>query len=55
MFLDAGLTKTLTYIIIATVKENSRSLFNFDTVVDWHQRHEFLKCKSSDICPVVIE
>ncbi|KAF8147680.1 glycoside hydrolase family 38 protein [Crassisporium funariophilum] len=27
----------------ATVKENSRSLFNFDATVDWHQRHEFLK------------
>ncbi|KDR78195.1 hypothetical protein GALMADRAFT_245234 [Galerina marginata CBS 339.88] len=27
----------------ATVKEGSRSLFNFDAVVDWHQRHEFLK------------
>ncbi|KAF9447763.1 glycoside hydrolase family 38 protein, partial [Macrolepiota fuliginosa MF-IS2] len=29
--------------IPATAKTNSRSLFNFDTVVDWHQRHEFLK------------
>ena len=29
----------------ATVKENSRSLLNFDAYVDWHQRHEFLKCK----------
>ncbi|KAG5635742.1 hypothetical protein H0H81_010225 [Sphagnurus paluster] len=29
--------------ITATVKENSRSLFHFDAVVDWHQRHEFLK------------
>ncbi|KAG6862107.1 hypothetical protein C0995_005917 [Termitomyces sp. Mi166 len=29
--------------IAATVKENSRSLFHFDAVVDWHQRHEFLK------------
>ncbi|KAJ3503870.1 hypothetical protein NLJ89_g8237 [Agrocybe chaxingu] len=27
----------------ATMKDNSRSLFNFDAVVDWHQRHEFLK------------
>ncbi|TFK38533.1 glycoside hydrolase family 38 protein [Crucibulum laeve] len=27
----------------ATVKDNSRSLFNFDAIVDWHQRHEFLK------------
>ncbi|KAF5347291.1 hypothetical protein D9756_009971 [Leucocoprinus leucothites] len=27
----------------ATTKPNSRSLFNFDTVVDWHQRHELLK------------
>ncbi|PPQ95115.1 hypothetical protein CVT25_011658 [Psilocybe cyanescens] len=27
----------------ATVKDNSRSLFNFDAVVDWRQRHEFLK------------
>jgi alpha-mannosidase len=30
---------------LATVKENSRSLFNFEALVDWHQRHEFLKCK----------
>ncbi|GLB44397.1 putative alpha mannosidase, middle domain [Lyophyllum shimeji] len=29
--------------ITASVKENSRSLFHFDAVVDWHQRHEFLK------------
>ncbi|KAG5338322.1 hypothetical protein C0989_007560 [Termitomyces sp. Mn162] len=29
--------------ITATVKENSRSLLHFDAVVDWHQRHEFLK------------
>ncbi|KAJ3574050.1 hypothetical protein NP233_g2021 [Leucocoprinus birnbaumii] len=27
----------------ATTKSNSRSLFNFETVVDWHQRHELLK------------
>lgn len=27
----------------ATVQENSRSFFNFDAVVDWRQRHEFLK------------
>lgn len=33
-----------TSITPATVKENSRSLFNFDATVDWHQRHEFLKC-----------
>ncbi|KAG6840407.1 hypothetical protein C0991_006916 [Blastosporella zonata] len=33
--------------ITASVKENSRSLFHFDAVVDWHQRHEFLKCKAS--------
>ncbi|KAF8991674.1 glycosyl hydrolases family 38 N-terminal domain-containing protein [Cyathus striatus] len=26
--------------------DGSRSLFNFDAVVDWHQRHEFLKCMS---------
>ena len=32
-------------LLIATVKENSRSLFNFEAHVDWHQRHEFLKCK----------
>jgi len=31
-------------VLLATVKEGSRSLFNFDAVVDWHQRHEFLKC-----------
>ena len=30
---------------IATVKQNSRPLFNFEADVDWHQRHEFLKCK----------
>jgi len=29
--------------IAATVTENSRSLFHFDAVVDWHQRHEILK------------
>lgn len=33
--------------LIATVKENSRSLFNFEADVDWHQRHELLKCKNS--------
>ncbi|KAJ3513202.1 hypothetical protein NMY22_g15114 [Coprinellus aureogranulatus] len=27
----------------ATTREGSRSLFNFDAQVDWHQRHEFLK------------
>ncbi|KAG2005473.1 alpha-mannosidase [Coprinopsis cinerea AmutBmut pab1-1] len=27
----------------ATVRENSRSFFNFEAVVDWRQRHEFLK------------
>ncbi|KAF8656490.1 hypothetical protein AX16_002509 [Volvariella volvacea WC 439] len=27
----------------ATVKQNSRSYFNFSATVDWHQRHEFLK------------
>ncbi|KAF6748244.1 alpha-mannosidase [Ephemerocybe angulata] len=27
----------------ATVRDGSRSLFNFDAIVDWHQRHEFLK------------
>ncbi|KAF7980211.1 hypothetical protein HWV62_39313 [Athelia sp. TMB] len=29
--------------ITASLKANSRSLFVFDAVVDWHQRHEFLK------------
>ncbi|KAF8900480.1 glycoside hydrolase family 38 protein [Gymnopilus junonius] len=29
--------------VIPTVKPGSRSLFNFDAHVDWHQRHEFLK------------
>ncbi|PSR71657.1 hypothetical protein PHLCEN_2v12510 [Hermanssonia centrifuga] len=29
--------------IAATVKSNSRSLFIFDAIVDWHERHEFLK------------
>ncbi|RXW22273.1 hypothetical protein EST38_g3570 [Candolleomyces aberdarensis] len=27
----------------ATVKDGSRSFFNFEAIVDWHQRHEFLK------------
>ncbi|KAF9529896.1 glycoside hydrolase family 38 protein [Crepidotus variabilis] len=27
----------------ATIKPNSRSLFNFSALVDWRQRHEFLK------------
>ncbi|KDQ27960.1 glycoside hydrolase family 38 protein [Pleurotus ostreatus PC15] len=27
----------------ATLKPQSRSMFVFDAVVDWHQRHEFLK------------
>lgn len=27
------------------MKKDSRSLFIFDAVVDWHERHEFLKCK----------
>lgn len=30
---------------IASLKKNSRSFFRFDAEVDWHQRHEFLKCK----------
>lgn len=29
--------------ITATMKGNSRSFFNFDAVVDWHERHKFLK------------
>ncbi|KAG1760992.1 galactose mutarotase-like domain-containing protein [Suillus occidentalis] len=29
--------------ITATMKGNSRSCFNFDAVVDWHERHKFLK------------
>ncbi|KAI0338667.1 hypothetical protein BDW22DRAFT_1362757 [Trametopsis cervina] len=29
--------------IPATLKPGSRSLFNFAAVVDWHERHEFLK------------
>ncbi|OBZ74598.1 Alpha-mannosidase [Grifola frondosa] len=29
--------------IPASMKKGSRSLFVFDAVVDWHQRHEFLK------------
>lgn len=34
------------------MKPNSRSMFTFDAVVDWHQRHEFLKCKMSVVyCP----
>lgn len=27
-----------------TVKENSGFLFNFHALVEWYQRHEFLKC-----------
>jgi hypothetical protein len=34
----------LNVLVLATVKKNSRSFFNFSAVVDWHQRHEFLKC-----------
>ncbi|OJA11450.1 hypothetical protein AZE42_08844 [Rhizopogon vesiculosus] len=30
-------------VITATVKTESRSFFNFDAVVDWHERHKFLK------------
>ncbi|KAJ8094104.1 Alpha-mannosidase 2C1 [Marasmius tenuissimus] len=29
--------------VTATVNPTSRSLFRFDAVVDWHQRHKFLK------------
>ncbi|KZT05154.1 glycoside hydrolase family 38 protein [Laetiporus sulphureus 93-53] len=29
--------------ITATLKKDSRSMFVFDAVVDWHERHEFLK------------
>jgi len=29
--------------VTATVKENSRSFFNFEAYIDWHQRHEILK------------
>jgi alpha-mannosidase len=29
--------------ITASLRPNSRSLFTFDAVVDWHERHEFLK------------
>lgn len=28
----------------ATTQGNSRSFFRFDSKVDWHQRHEILKC-----------
>ncbi|KAF8064431.1 glycoside hydrolase family 38 protein [Lyophyllum atratum] len=35
--------KSLISVTVTSVKENSRSLFHFDAVVDWHQRHEFLK------------
>ncbi|KAG1869378.1 glycoside hydrolase family 38 protein [Suillus subalutaceus] len=28
---------------VATMKGNSRSFFNFDAVVDWRERHKFLK------------
>ncbi|KAH8093101.1 glycoside hydrolase family 38 protein [Cristinia sonorae] len=27
----------------ASMKHNSRSLFNFEAVVDWHEKHKFLK------------
>ncbi|KAF8878221.1 glycoside hydrolase family 38 protein [Infundibulicybe gibba] len=30
-------------VTVSSVKKNSRSLFRFDAVVDWRQRHEFLK------------
>ncbi|CCM00538.1 uncharacterized protein FIBRA_02572 [Fibroporia radiculosa] len=29
--------------ITASMKKDSRSMFAFDAVVDWHERHEFLK------------
>ncbi|EPQ55548.1 glycoside hydrolase family 38 protein [Gloeophyllum trabeum ATCC 11539] len=29
--------------VAATTRPGSRSMFTFDAVVDWHQRHEFLK------------
>ncbi|KAJ7677197.1 glycosyl hydrolases family 38 N-terminal domain-containing protein [Mycena rosella] len=29
--------------VAASTKLNSRSMFRFDAVVDWHQKHEFLK------------
>jgi hypothetical protein len=38
------LSVLLNVLVSATVKKNSRSYFNFNAVVDWHQRHEFLKC-----------
>jgi hypothetical protein len=28
----------------ATVTKDSRSFFNFDVVVEWQERHKFLKC-----------
>lgn len=30
--------------LAASLKDNSRSMFVFDAAVDWHERHEFLKC-----------
>ena len=39
----SGTTKRV--LPIASMKKDSRSLFIFDAVVDWHERHEFLKCK----------
>ncbi|KAI0085525.1 glycoside hydrolase family 38 protein [Irpex rosettiformis] len=36
------ITTTLT-IMAASIKHESRSLFHFDALVDWHERHEFLK------------
>jgi hypothetical protein len=35
----------------ATTNKDSRSFLRFDANVDWHQRHEFLKCTSSDNLP----
>lgn len=32
------------FIGVATTQANSRPSIIFDAVVDWHQRHEFLKC-----------
>ena len=46
-----GLTISLD-AVGATVLPDSRSYFKFDAVVDWHQRHEFLKCGCFFSCVV---
>ncbi|KAH9942858.1 glycosyl hydrolases family 38 N-terminal domain-containing protein [Amylocystis lapponica] len=43
-FRQSTITVTISLdAIAASVKKDSRSFFRFDAVVDWHERHEFLK------------